>query len=469
MKHLSVLLLLLILLPAVRAERGDPVIQNEGASIDQMVAEFMREHEVSGMSVAIVQAPYITRVTGHGLSDKERHLLASSNTLFNLGQMSRAYTAVAVMQLVESGKIALDDPLGRHLPSVSAPWKSITIRQALQHQSGQEAVSDEAHLRELIAAASGKSYREFVRAGQFEPLGLKHTFFAADLGRAPQEDIKPGARHGKFLHDAPMINPSEAAIAYEKGAPAKPSDDAIYASAEDVSIWDIGLAGDILIKDASLRKILYQPLVLKEGKTVPSSGPWFFPGRPGLMVVTGSEQGFSSLLSRFTDPKDLLCVTLLANKEGLDLTQLARRIAGAYDARIGPPPGTSTMRIQQSPYSVTETLARLEKALKAGGAGIIARVDHAKAAGTVSLDLPPTEEIIFGSPAKGTLLMQSNRAVALDLPLRAVAWEDKGAVWVAAIDPVEIAHRHGITDREEVVEQMRQGIDAALLQAVSGS
>src|SRR5213083_1292993 len=61
------------------------------------------------------------------------------------------------------------------------------------------------------------------------------------------------------------------------------------------------------------------------------------PGRPGLMYIVGHANGQSAFLSRFTAASELVCVTLLANKEGLDLTQLARRIAGAYDNRLGPP------------------------------------------------------------------------------------------------------------------------------------
>jgi uncharacterized protein (DUF302 family) len=229
----------------------------------------------------------------------------------------------------------------------------------------------------------------------------------------------------------------------------------------DVSIWDIGLAGEILIKDPALRKILYQP-----ADGVPSSGPWYFPGHPGLMITTGSGDGFSSLLSRFTDPKELVCVTLLANRDGLDLTQLARRIAGAYDSKIGPPPETASLRAQQSPFTVKETLDRLESILKDRGIGIVARIDHTKAAQSANLELPATSELIFGNPADGTLLMQQNRAITADLPLRAACWEQDGAVWITATDPVLLAERYGITDREEVVQKMRRGIDAALRQAV---
>ncbi len=79
------------------------------------------------------------------------------------------------------------------------------------------------------------------------------------------------------------------------------------------------------------------------------------------MYVSGSANGQSAFLSRFTDPSELVCVTLLANKEGLDLTQLARRIAGAFDPRLGPPLSPEGMRFQQSPYSAAETRDRVSR------------------------------------------------------------------------------------------------------------
>ncbi|HXE71596.1 MAG TPA: serine hydrolase [Candidatus Nitrosotenuis sp.] len=481
--------------PPALAQRGSPLIEQGGQSVDQMIADFMQEHGVAGMALAIVQAPYVTQVRGYGLSDPERKLLVASNTLFGLGTMQDAYTAVAVMQLVEEGKLSLDDPLSRHLDFLPPAWGEVTVGHLLQHQSGlpplegpaegppsrwlqpvaarslafppgrraARSTTDYALLRVLVERASGMSYASFVRRRQFEPLGLRHTCFASELESLPWERLGPGERHRGFLGDARLINPSEPAT----GSPGPSDPEALYSSAEDVSIWDVALAGGLLIRSPELRRVLYTPATLKDGRALATSGPWEFPGRPGLMVATGSGGGFSCLLSRFTDPSDLVCVTLLANKEGLDLTQLARRIAGAFDPRLGPPPGTAGMRVQQSPYPVGETLDRLEKSLKEAGIQVMARLDHAAAATAAGLSLPPTGELIFGNPAAGTLLMQSSPAVAVDLPLRALAWQEEGAVWLAATDPVEICRRHGLQERQGLALKMRQGVDRALLEAVS--
>jgi D-alanyl-D-alanine carboxypeptidase len=498
------------------AERGNPAMAFAGQSIDAMIAEYMAENDVPGMALAIVQAPYIPRVTGYGVADRERKLLVASNTLFDIGEMADAYTAVAVMQLVEAGRLALADPVGRHLPDLPEAWRAVTVRDLLSHASGiadfrsapgydparsqapgelvalvagapmafppgggvADSATDTALLVRLVEAASGEPYRAFVRKNQLDRLGLRFTFFADELDRVLSETVEAsGGRHKQFLADPRYINPTERATGYRAGGAgleaASPRSGAaagngpILASAMDISIWDIGLAGGILVKDPALRAVLYAPAHLAGGGTAPVMGPWRFPGHKGLMYVKGGAPGVSSFLSRFTDPSELVCVTLLANKEGLDLTQLARRIAGAYDARLGPPAAPVGMRLQESPYPVAETLDRLEAVLRAGGVGILARIDHAAGAEKAGLALEPTQQLVFGDPSAGTLLMQSRRAAALDLPLRAVAWRENGAVWLGYTDPVEIAARYGIADRAALALKMRDKLDRAALKAVT--
>lgn len=513
-----ILFALLMTLPTApdpaHAQRGNPRMTAGGQTIDAMIADFMAEHDVAGMALAIVQAPYIPRVTGFGVADSRRKLLVSSNTLFDIGRMGEAYTAVAVMQLVEQGKLGLDDPIARHLGDVAEAWRGITLRNLLMHASGiadytrdpshdparsyaigeivslaaakppafppgrdvADSATDYKLLARIVELASGQDYREFVRRNQFERLGLRHTVFADETERARSEAVeRNNDRHKDFLVDPALVNPTERATGYRAAgeaqapaaAPPRLIDGPILASAMDVSIWDVGLAGGILVRDAALRALLYQPATLADGRKVPVMGAWRFPGRKGLMYVAGDGRGFSAFLSRFTDASELVCVTLLANKEGLDLTQLARRIAGAYDPRLGPPAASDAMRLQQSPYPVNETIARLEAALRGAGMGIMGRIDHAAGAAKAGLDLPATEVLTFGDPKAGTLLMQARGAAALDLPLRAVAWEENGQVWLGLTDPVDIARRYGIAGQDKLAHAMRRRLDALALKVVT--
>jgi uncharacterized protein (DUF302 family) len=98
-----------------------------------------------------------------------------------------------------------------------------------------------------------------------------------------------------------------------------------------------------------------------------------------------------------------------------------------------------------SEFGPRETLARLESAISTAGMTVYARIDHGAAAGAVQLALGATELLIFGNAKAGTLLMQAHQAVGIDLPLRALVYEDaSGHVYVAYNDPHWIAERHGL-------------------------
>ena len=97
-----------------------------------------------------------------------------------------------------------------------------------------------------------------------------------------------------------------------------------------------------------------------------------------------------------------------------------------------------------SSHSVPETLARVESLLKEKGLTIFARVDHSGEAEKVGLTMRPTRLLIFGSPKGGTPLMVAAPSLAIDLPLKALVWEDgQGKVWVSCNAPEYLQQRHG--------------------------
>lgn len=116
---------------------------------------------------------------------------------------------------------------------------------------------------------------------------------------------------------------------------------------------------------------------------------------------------------------------------------------------------------KKSPFTVGETLDRLETVLKGKDITVMARVDHGMNAEKVGMDLRPTQLLIFGKPEHGTQLMQQSQAVGLDLPLKALAWQDEsGQVWLGH-QPIEvIAERWGIDPASEIVTRIGKGLDA---------
>ena len=101
----------------------------------------------------------------------------------------------------------------------------------------------------------------------------------------------------------------------------------------------------------------------------------------------------------------------------------------------------------KSAHSVKMTADRLEKVLKSKGMTVFARIDHAAGAKKVGKELAPTELVIFGNPKVGTPLMQCGNSVAIDLPQKALIWQDKGGqAWLSYNDPNYLAKRHSIRD-----------------------
>lgn len=98
-----------------------------------------------------------------------------------------------------------------------------------------------------------------------------------------------------------------------------------------------------------------------------------------------------------------------------------------------------------SNYSVAETIKRIENAVMAKGMQIFARIDHGGEAKKVGLAMRPTELLIFGNPKGGTALMVAKPTAAIDLPMKALAWEDEeGKVWLTYNYPELLHERHGV-------------------------
>ena len=115
------------------------------------------------------------------------------------------------------------------------------------------------------------------------------------------------------------------------------------------------------------------------------------------------------------------------------------------DAAQNGPPAQNGLVALKSAFPVKETLDRLAHLVESKGLAVFCRIDHAANAVSAGLELRPTEVLIFGNAKGGTPLMQAAQTIGIDLPLKALAWEDAdGTVWLTCNDPSWIARRHGI-------------------------
>jgi uncharacterized protein (DUF302 family) len=123
---------------------------------------------------------------------------------------------------------------------------------------------------------------------------------------------------------------------------------------------------------------------------------------------------------------------------------------------------TQGLTTMQSSFGPKDTMNRLEAAVQAKGMTIFARIDHAAGATAVGLSLRPTEVLIFGNAKGGTPLMNSVQTIGLDLPLKALVWQDaSGDTWLSYNDPAWLAKRHGIgAETEPAVDTMTAALNA---------
>ena len=129
-----------------------------------------------------------------------------------------------------------------------------------------------------------------------------------------------------------------------------------------------------------------------------------------------------------------------------------------------PPPPENGIVNLSSPHTVLETLARLESVVQSKGIPILAMIDHSGDAAKAGLQMEPTKLLIFGNAKAGTPLMIASPSVALDLPLKALVWQDKdGKVWLSYNSLAYLKQRHNLP--ENLLPNIA-GIEAICAQAV---
>jgi CubicO group peptidase (beta-lactamase class C family) len=105
-------------------------------AVDRYVAAECKAHEIAGLAVAVIQHDKLVKAGAYGIADLEHEVPVTPHTRFHLDSLSKLFSAVAVMQLAEQGKLTLDDPISRCLDGLQPSWSAITVRHLLTHSSG---------------------------------------------------------------------------------------------------------------------------------------------------------------------------------------------------------------------------------------------------------------------------------------------------------------------------------------------
>ncbi len=326
------------------------------ARIDRIDAAIRAEMPAAGATVAVARAGALVAVHAVGVADLEQGVAATADTVYCIGSISKIFTAAAVLQLVEQGRLALDDELTRYLPDFPAGEQPITIHQLLHHESGlpdfeyvgtwpttkavrrtaQEVVATFRDLpREfapgtrwrystsgyyllglVIEAVTGEPFAAYLQAHVFAPAALTATRFC------DADALIPGRARGytSTPDEDALINAELADLSQYGGG------GGLCSTAGDLVRFWIALRAGRLVSPASL-SLMQGPHALGDG-TPTFYGYGLFTTRfRGQQAIghSGGVPGFSAQLLHYTD--DDLTIAVLGNVDGLHPLELERRLA----------------------------------------------------------------------------------------------------------------------------------------------
>lgn len=355
----SRLLLCLFLLPGLcgpvlaRDTPRPEVPAAKAAKIEAAVTDLMKQHQVPGLSVAVAQNGQVVWQKGFGKADLENDVPVTPATKFRLASVSKPVTAVAILRLVEQGKIDLDAPVQKYVPSFPAkPWP-ITTRHLLCHVSGirhyrareidstrpygsmtqsLEIFQNDDLLFEpgtklgystyaytllgcILEAASGKSYMDCLREEVLVPAGMTNTHVDDVYAIIPHRARGYARLGADQLRNAGLTDTSY-----------KIPGGGLLAPAEDLARFASALHNGKLLRPETLAQMATRQK-LKDGKEVGFGLGWNV-SPAGVLSHSGGQQGTSTFL--FLDLRRKIAVVLLANREGLggNLGRLAPQLAG---------------------------------------------------------------------------------------------------------------------------------------------
>jgi CubicO group peptidase (beta-lactamase class C family) len=330
---------------ATREDRMPP------PSIDARIGQLMARYDgaVPGASLLVLRDGEAVVRRGYGLSDLEVGTEAGPATDYRLASVTKQFTAAAILLLAQDGKLGIDDPVRRWLPTLPHAADAITLRHLLTHSSGlvdyedlmaadyagqirdagvlqlleredrtyfapgsayRYSNSGYALLALVVEKASGEAFQEFLRQRIFEPLGMHDTLAYVRGGpEVPHraygysevdDDATGGQAAGK--HWMRTDQSSTSAVLGDGG---------IYSSIDDLARWDAALYDDRLLGDAS-RKLAFSPQVQVTGEPYEAGYGFGWRITGDTLWHSGETIGFRNVIVRW--PSRRLTVVLLSNR-----------------------------------------------------------------------------------------------------------------------------------------------------------
>lgn len=345
-----------------RSLAQEGLLEARGGTLRQRLEEIFApfDGDRPGVAVGVSRNGEVLFQAGHGLADLDRQIRIDPDTAFHIASIGKQMTAVAVLLLVEEGKVKLDEPASRYLKEMRGWAREVTVRDLLQHTGGipdtyealgeregmptgldalrllarwkrldfepgaQFHYSDSGYdlLGTLIERVSRRSYPQFLEERVLRPAGMTKSF-VFDPARLASARRALGYERGFgrwFLRDESSLN-----LLYGSGG--------VYSTVADLARYDQALFGNRLLPPAR-RAEMFKPSVLEDGTVVPYGFGWYLrkdesTGEP-VYCHSGNWLGFTAFYLHY--PNDGLAVTVLANSSDIDSEALAQGTAAAFRA-----------------------------------------------------------------------------------------------------------------------------------------
>jgi CubicO group peptidase (beta-lactamase class C family) len=334
------------------------------ASVDKFVTSEMERQKIPGVSLAVIKDGKPIIVKGYGLANVEHSVPVKPETVFQSGSVGKQFTAMAVMLLVEEGRIGLDEKISKYLGDVPPAWANITIRHLLTHTSGmtdypgdfdfrKDFTEDELLKRAkevptafapgekwaysnlgyvtlgiLIRKVSGKFYGDLLQERVFKPLQMTTARVISE------SDIVPNRAAGYILQNGEVKNQEWVSPSLNSTA-----DGALYFTLLDMIKWEEALAAGKLLSKGGYQA-MWSPVKLNNGRTDPYGFGWAVRAVNGTPIIEhgGAWQGFKAQISRY--PEKNITVILFANLAQANQARIANGVAAIIDPDLKPRPIT---------------------------------------------------------------------------------------------------------------------------------
>lgn len=323
--------------------------------VSARIDELMRPYggRVPGASLLVLRdgVPLVRRA--YGLADLEQGIAATPASNYRLASLTKQFTAAAILLLAQDGRLSLDDPVRRWLPSLPAAANAVTLRQLLTHTSGlldyeelipataTQQVHDEdvLHLLEtqdrtyfspgtsyrysdtgyallalIVARASGTDYATFLHQRIFTPLGMAGSVaYEAGISSVPKRAFGYSAQGGKWLRTDQSLT---SAVLGDGG---------VYSSIDDLAKWDAALYDSRLLSEP-MRRAAFTGATATDDPAVRYGFGWRITGQS--VWHSGETVGFRNVIVRW--PLEHFTVIVLTNRDAPQPYGLALAIAKLY-------------------------------------------------------------------------------------------------------------------------------------------